>query len=498
MLVITKVIPLMVWKIDTSDMWSHLYDAKQIKRGKKIPKSLNKFFPEVQFTYPYGISYILSLINEKQRKPLFLTINLLLHGIEVLTASLLVYKIVGIEYLYVAVAAYICWPKFFLPWTGLYGISARVIGAVICNINIISFILYYESSEYLYLIIPFLTSPLLILFSKFSVQVTIIYIIFLSFYYQSLIPISIIFVSFIIFNILLKNELFKILKGHLLHSVFYFKYLQKSHIATTKRTKSLIEFLISFTNISNKKSLFLLLYHTPCIRILLFNPFLILILSFYISEESYVFEIFDYLLIYSLSLCFIFSYSKLRFIGEADRYFTFSTTIITAIILSKILKHDQSYLYPLIILLIFSFLISVSIIIFKCVKKKTVDINSSKEVAYYLDNNIDTVNNIIVSPQNITEKIIYFSKCTFVGMHTNITSNIKEWNIYYSLFKKTFPFVSCEIEYLKKELNVKYFVVSKHYLCNSYLETYDLSLSDVTKPTKNNVFENKDYIIYEL
>jgi uncharacterized MAPEG superfamily protein len=240
----------------------------------------------------------------------------------------------------------------------------------------------------------------------------------------------------------------------------------------------------------------------PLLRVFVWNPWLALLPIYVVNcdqltgiQISLISLIFGGLLVIPL-----ITMKKVRFLGEADRYFTFFSTLPLAVTVGILVPSSDLGELIYYCILIICLLVSVAMLVEKSKIERNEGSDPEKESAYELSE-LNKKNNgrVLLVPQNIADKLACFCDCVFVGIHTNVTWDTSKWHYYISLFSKYYPYPSCSEYELKEKFGVRYLVVSKRFVQDSYLKRHHMNQSDITQlPVAPPVFENVRYAIYVL
>lgn len=508
--VIFRLLPLYYWKFDGTDAWSHIFDAGQLRRfDGALPDKVKSFYPEPEFTYPWIISYFIYRFKPCDPVRSAIHINIILSLVEFLTAAFLLFLIINhggdtktIFYSSIAViGVYAVSPIVYSPWAGVYGINARVLGALVTNVALVTMVFCISTKDYLLLIVPVLLIPIVIISSKFAVQAFILGAVALSLIYSSPIPLLVSCLGLVFSLLVTKGKVLSILKGHYKHAKFYCIFLQYHATATVYRTWSIYRWIINSIKSRTIKNSIGTLVWVPAIRVIIWNPWIILVLwgLLYVETFDEVTKGLLTLVFAGLVVIPVITTKGVRFLGEADRYFTFMSTMPLALLIGlNVTSLDNAWaLY----FLVFIYNVFMSVYMFKVRAgiAKGEGAESEQDVANYLEANCrDEYERVVVVPQNVSDKLACYCNCVFMGLHTNVTEDEEKWGVYFKLFPKFYPYPNTSYEELKSEYNVKHVVLAKRFVEAEYLRRLQLPQDIVKIPDSVPCFENEKYLIHKL
>jgi hypothetical protein len=508
-LLIIRILPIFLWDRDPVDAYSHMYYSKCIQNNNGlIPKFINRVKPRTEFSYPWGVAWILSKINIKNPISVGAYFNLVISLIEVVVSVAFILFFLNYfeidvqkyDVVLVIIGFYIALPQVVSTWSGVYGLNARPLAALLVNISVMSLIfgIYAESW---FLVVPIFILPVIIIFSKFGVQSILVSFFALGFITSSLLPIAILIASFLFSYLLLRKHMITIIKGSYMHSKFYAQFLQFIHIATSVRCQTVTQWFMLFykRNISIPK-LLSQAYWVPTLRAIFLNPWIIYIIWILINYYPILSEMEKTILqfvLFAYLLVGIINVKGLRFLGEADRYLYFFTTVGMVILISLNINTGNDYIIYGVCLLI-SLINILLMIITQSRFRANTNIKYTHDLAIFLNNKTTELNNIITIPTNITQKLIPFVNSNFVGLYMNVPFSNEGQSKLKSLYPVIYPYPTTNFNTLKSEFSISYLVYSKRYCKDKYLNSHYLGNVVIKYPKTKVLFENKEYVVYGL
>lgn len=398
-----------------------------------------------------------------------------------------------------ALAIYVANPLAFSPWAGLYGVNARVFGALLCNASVVSMVFAESLHVPLLFAVPILLTPLVVLSSQFGVQSLLVAGFSISIYYQSMVPLGSILMGAVVAIVVTRGKAFAIMKGHFWHVTFYGIFLQFHSVATVFRNHGVFRWILKMFR--ERQGIESILW-VPLVRVFVWNPWLIFL--FFLIQDSFVFSMVNkgllMIIFTSLVIIPIITMRGMRFLGEADRYFTFISTV-PLVVLVAIHSENASILYwtGYGLLLTIGAVTSAFMILKRSKIKHQESEEPEIETAAVLEKLVsEDPGRVLVIPQNRSDKLACFCNCEFVGIHTNVTWDRSKWPVYFSIFQKFYPYPISSIDHLKKAFGVKYIVVAKRFLVPSYLSRHHLTEEVVWRPDVKPEMESDNYSIHVI
>jgi hypothetical protein len=307
-----------------SDTFFHLFFINFIRKYKRIVYyEEKKFIRPSNFYYPWLTHKLLSYFPKKYDG--FFIQKLLNPFLELVYIYLLyfltLYLIKSSDISLILVLVYLSLPITFTVQSlgpRIHSFTPRLFGEIIGSLVFISEYLYFETYNYIYIILASLFVAIVISSSRFSLQailfISIIAYIF-TYNIELLIPI---FLGIGIFLLLYRQHGIKLLQSHLNHIITFCKnhWENKSYISGNNtltlfvksiKSKSLIQIYTYF------------IYQNTFTSLLIKAPIIILFL--YLTIFEYNIKNFQYIIAISGIIVFIIiSFKPLLFLGEPERY----------------------------------------------------------------------------------------------------------------------------------------------------------------------------------
>ena len=330
--VLPRVVLLLLQGREASDQWQHMLYANEFCGAglTNLGRELTRFTPKAIFNYPPALQFLIERLGEKFVSKYAAVVNVALLCLE---AVVIIYVWSGIDpltrpALIISAACLGMFPFYVMPISGALSVSGRLPGALLSNLYFLIACSALPIVEKCFLAVPVIISAVFI--SKFSIQ-SIFIISLLSAAYSLNVDFILMLMPATAIALSWKASR-KILIGSYSHTVFYAKILQYIHVATVLRNKSFLSVLSSGSAI-RPKELLKSIYHVPVIRVFCYFPALFFVFLYLISNssEEWVDEnnSVEAVLASSIIAAFLFSVRHLKFLGEADRYATF-TSVLTA------------------------------------------------------------------------------------------------------------------------------------------------------------------------
>lgn len=512
--ILLMVLPLKVWTFDGSDAWSHIYDASLYTNWKKIPTEAPNFYPKPEFSYPWAVSWLLYVFKPRDPTKFGIKLNLILMVMEVGLTCVVILQWATVNQALLYAFIRLTNPLSFSPWSGIYGLSARVMGSSAVSLFVIlaPFLSLEFSSAPAYLLLAAFLVAVCVVSSQFAMQALLPVLIITSLYFQT--PIFFIgaLTTYIFLLMASKGRVLEILAGHIKHVKFYASFLQHNSTTLQERMENPWEWLSRLSKRPIMASLMKLIW-VPEFRVFLWNPALLLLSIIWLyslitgSKFPEVPNGTYYALVTftCVGLVPIINIKGLRFLGEPDRYFTFIGQATTAVFLAGILTNGDeiNHLLEVGVLpyLVFVMLIS-GILLYKRaqivqrqgtnLEKEIVDVISERESKREIPR--DPV--VLVNPANRADKFACLSRFIFPAIHTNVVKNTKMWGEYERIFAAGYPYVS-EAAIFDLKIPVDYYVVCKRFFSDEYLKRHTLK-KDSTKERVGlqSLYENEEYEVF--
>lgn len=503
-----RLMPLRLWRLDPSDAWSHIYYSRFISPdvGSR-PTHLPNVFPHTELTYPWGIAWLISRYQISNPLKVGTKVNLVISIFEFCFAGVAAYFLAAelradSNPLYaaaLALAIFAFLPQMNSTWSGIYGVNGRPLGSFVVNLAALLLPLGFFVDPRFY--VPLLpVCGLLIYFSKFGMQALIAMCLVLSIVWGSGLPMMLFAIGMLLIFLIRPNSVIKIIRGHLFHSKFYAEWLQFKHTGTTHRCLTLFQWFSRLCKKPSIKNLMQVSYWCPPVRLLLLNPWILLVFVLAVNDYnsySQVERAYLLLVILGFSLALIVSISFLRFLGEADRYFTFFSTMPLAMILAL---NVQSTLELVLFICVLVICVVNSIVLMRERSKVKADTEflQEKELGDFFRNGELQRGRCLAVPTNLTQKLIMFLDTEFVGIFLNAPLSVSGRELLSRLYTRNYPYPDMELAKLKNTYGVKYLIYAKKYISPQYLQRHFIPQDLVVLPQSTPIFENEDYVVYTV
>jgi len=342
--------------IPESDHPYHLGLINGIRKSKhRFLLSHPNFIGEINFGYPQFFHWVLSFLPKAFLDNYYYFIgavlnilSLVLFLVFAIWAYPLLYISISIEYfvLYVGLL-YILTPFSWAIWNAKNtGISTRGLGLFLGYLYQFLILLYFYSGSFVFLFFIFITVFIILISSQFANQFVLLTLPFFAILYNNYFLLSFPLLAFLLFYLINKEVALKFLRAQYWHKTIYYKYLAKVFILKSRPSiwRDLIYDI--WKNIIKRPATGLLYaYHNPVISITVGIPVLgYLVFVFLVRNTFYTTEIeklLFYNIIIALSVFFLTSLRKTRFLGEPERYVELA---IPSIVLLSLSITNESYL----------------------------------------------------------------------------------------------------------------------------------------------------------
>ena len=325
-----------------SDTYFHLYCSQVIRENKyRLPQKLPRVLLNHAYTYPFGYHYLLALFPypyrlwlERLTGAIFDTLSCLIINC-FLTWAIMEKDLTSFSDLPMLVTALYAFSPALLriPWgPRSYHGSPRVMGETLYLLHITSAYFSLVSKSFPGLIVSLLSGAVLMLTAKFGVQVLVFFGIFFSIFLYPFYALLILG-CFVTAIILTWGHVWRIITGHVRHSTFYFKYIQKVFI--WPQLKTLKDYLSVFRDslmdtVSFRKWWRVIQWYYGeryflHLLITVYPQFFFFL--FWMRRWEYMSSFEHFLMIWigaGLFLFFLTSLKWVLFIGEGDRYLEYA------------------------------------------------------------------------------------------------------------------------------------------------------------------------------
>ncbi len=344
-----------------SDTYFHLYRARTIRdNGFRLSKTLPRVILPHENTYPFLYHYFLALFPDKARiwaerltGAFFDTLNTaIVYRFSVWLAGT---HNPGAGFSAVpsmTAALYAFSPALLRIGSGprAYNGSPRVMGQSLYLIHILCAILFLESGNYLCAASSVLAGALLIATAKFAVQVLVFFGLFLSL--VAPVYALLVLLSFIASIAVTNGKTLLFLKGHIRHSRFYVRHVQRiflhphaGSISNYMGTLAGIAWFSLTLRFAKAAALFFTCNH-PLHLLVFVNPHFLL-LALFLPRASMLPAPVFFLLVIALAGISCFVLTKLKpfmFLGEGERYLEYAL-FPSCFLAALFLTHQMALFY---------------------------------------------------------------------------------------------------------------------------------------------------------
>ena len=493
--VLPRFILLLLQGREASDQWQHMLYANEFRGAAltDLGRELTRFTPKAVFNYPPALQFLLERLGEEFFRKYVVIVNVALLCLEAVVVVYVWWSMDPLPRPALVISA-LCWgmfPFYMMPISGALSVSGRLPGALLSNLYFLT-----ACSALPIAVKCFLATPIIIFavfISKFSIQ-SIFIISLLSTAYSlnvdfifMLIPATAVALSW--------KASRKILIGSFSHTIFYAKILQYIHVATVLRNKSVLSVLSSGSGIGLKE-LLQSIYHVPVIRVFFYFPslfFVFLYLNSNLSEEWVdEYNSIEAVLASSIISAFLFSVRHLKFLGEADRYATFTSVLTAFSCLPLLVTTEPGYGIVLLTITLATWIALVA-----ALKQKT-NSSSNSGVDYKLqsdsgDNGLliasvertladvasetDQEPYLMAVPQNLCEKVaVFFPDHRIIGLSGNQVVSAETSDYTRVLYENSwYPYPVNVQEYADLLKHPILMIIERQYLEPEYLRRSGLS-----------------------
>lgn len=501
--VLPRFILLLLQGREASDQWQHMLYANEFRDAglTDLGRELTRFTPKAIFNYPPALQFLIERLGERFVSKYAAIVNVALLCIE---AVIVIYVWWGIDSLTrpALVISAACWgmfPFYVMPISGALSVSGRLPGALMSNLYFLTACSVLPIGEKCLLAVPLVLSAVFI--SKFSIQsIFIISVLSAAYSFNAdfifmLMPASAIAISW--------RPSRAILMGSFSHTVFYAKMLQYIHVATVLRNKSVLNMLCSGSGIKPKE-LLKSIYHVPVIRVFCYFPALFFVFL-YSSSNLIEEQVDDYnnveaVLASSIIAAFLFSVRHLKFLGEADRYATFTSVLTAFSCLPLLVTAGPSYGIALLTITIATWIALVAALRQKITSNSSVDrkvqtasddegvlMTSVESTLVDLTSETEQQPYLMAVPQNLCEKIaVFFPDHQIIGLSGNQVVSADTSEYLRVLYENSYyPYPVNVQEYADLLKHPILMIIERKYLDPAYLRR--IGLTNLVSPYYNSL-----------
>jgi len=494
-----------------SDVYIHLWLIKKYKVMGFGKHSAFKSVFQGKFAYPSFPHYIVSLIPDKFQIKAAYLLNILYDCSNILIFYLIA-KAIFANYVVVNMT-----PSFephiiatllfgtspiLLPYTArLKSFGGRTFGNLAGIIYFASLGACFIFDNYYYLILSVFSGILILLSSQFAMQVMVFFSIILAIIYWSAIPILAIGLVFFLGIIAPYLGIRDLLQFKINHYLWYTKNYQRGTGPSERnRLHDLIRY--PFFLFSDPKKFYELTFKKLTVVIAAFSlPTLIFLLGF-VAKDYDLFmthlgnDIVKYLVAISLASLIVFaliSFKWLSFLGEAERYFEYSTGAI--ILLFVIMSSVYGYYNLLIFMVIFHVCIVIANLMAslkRSIKNALLieEDQNFKELMEFL--NAKEQRRVLSIPTKLNFKLSACSHDNLAFYYQFLTEEKIDGFKRQQEDEQLYNFIKPDFDYFIQNYQIDTFVVEKKALKKSNIK-HKINYSFTNLKL---VFENEEYLIY--
>ena len=494
------------------DTFFHLYMGGAIRNNKhRIPATIPNIVLDHDYTYPYLYHWLLSflkkenrLLAERMTGPILDTVNTFI--VFVFSGwAVHHFSIIAPWYFPLLVALLFSLSPALLSVSGgprAYSGSPRILGQTLYLLHITAYFYFSITGNVAVLCLSIFCGSLLLISSKFGVQVLLFFGVFVGIFYSPF-YFLVILISIIICGLFTKGRVFKVIEGHFRHSEFYLKFLKSVNqaIGPKRDLMDLKVYLARFRGnlkiffrgriITFLKWVFSERYFMH-FTIIAFPQLILLAIVHDKFGTNDVLIKFLFLWVGTSIVWFILtSIGYLRFLGEGERYLEFSLTGSTFLATLYLVKNDmQEWVVFYTIYCFVIYLLHVSI--FR-------ERYSTRSKEYYKDDSLfEELNGMekgVILPFGNEWQMLYRADHPLLTYGANIdTRKIPVEDFNHIFYNAHMP--SEHINEFVERFKVKYILTNKE-----NLETY---LTDVYKDRgkfdsiTEKILESKNFIVLKL
>lgn len=471
-----------------SDTWYHLSSAQSIYNNKyKIPKCNDGYLLGGKYDYPYLSHWIVAFFTRtniiKYEKYIASIIDFfyILVGFIYFTYLLEYYNIHDVFLKNINFILLLAFSMSMLKIsTGprVYSFTPRIFGELFTFIYFSSLHIYILNGNSIYLMIGILFGAFSLNSSKFASQVLVVFSIFLALFIQSISPLIMLFLSFLMALLISKGHYKNIFIQQLKHLKQYAVYGQYNH-PTVKTRNKLYQYILFIKLLFQgqlKDAYIIFQKDLVFINILYKNIDIVvalgIVLFLDIKENFLIIMLLIGFLVFTIT-----SYKPFQFLGESDRYLDY--LVVFSVILI-VLYLPQNYINILLSVEIIFYLFTLLIYF-----KSSNDFGKNFiEAMSYIDKRVKDKENSVI--HGILGMYINYP----LYLLTGINSFAIEANYVFDLNKRIMPKpmkYTNDFDYLYTQYGVNIIVANKKYLNQDIV--YDFSKF-------NFFYENEEYIVY--
>lgn len=498
-----RLVPVRLYRREPTDAAAQAYFASLIRSHRRVPRWVDRIEPRTEGSYPAGIAWWLAWRRPVDPVRSCARLNVAVQALEAcvaIAAGEVVARSLGLDPWSISpwiAAAFLAPPLTFLPWAGVYSVTARPIGAL-CSNAILAALLLGTAVDWRWHLAAAALVPVSVAFSQFASQGVLLGAIALCVGMPSWQPAATVLLATAAAIAGTGGYAWFVLRGHWAHSSYYARVLQYQHVATTVRFTRRREVVAG-----------LMRGRVPRPDILVQDPVLRALVAF----PLYPIGALGPLLVPGLldeplgrglwSLCVaaaaaipVFSYRHLRFLGEPDRYIMFCATLASAVIAGRWASSSQAGTWTCIGVVALSVLLSAAAIWAQSRKRGEGWQSDDAEVGRRIDAAAES-GSVLVNPASSAYRFIPHSGRTFLTLFMNVPRDREGQQVLVRLFEAGYPFVRIDGARLAREFGVTTVVECKRYFREEYAARHGTG-SSMLGSGRPAVYEDAEVAIYRV
>lgn len=323
------------------DTWIHLLIVDEIKKHRGLPNNIPYFlFGKEEYDYPPVFHVILSIFPLKFLEKTWMYISPIIDMIQMIILFIFsFYFTKNAEISLLAAFIYAITPAILIECMSL---NTRAIGSLSFSLTLIPIMLYSTSGNVYFLLLALFFGIVLLYTHKLSTQALYIFLIAFSIIEENIIYI-VLGVSIFLGAFAVSRKWYsRILRGHIMILDFWRRHIHLYHTRKDMYT------LFKTFDFKNKKLVFSTLKQFG--KIVYLNPWILFIFVFLLTDnalnkDSLTNNLIIWIVIIYISFIAITYIPALHFIGDGERYLTYSVFPSSFVAARVITEHGSSIIY---------------------------------------------------------------------------------------------------------------------------------------------------------